>query len=241
MGVVLRRLPGVPPDDGRFCGSFPAAVCVRTDFLRHQLQTPDLGVAPALGWHRGAGGLCAHLLPVAGIVSCAVATLNAQIWYRATFSQQYTLDSMPLLWNRGGRAITVLSLLLLGIMASNGMLMGRDGRRIGAGFSPRMTANIAGAEKVALAVQAKEVFNFRLEQGDLLIWAGMKPYVDRRLTLYAQGRSICWSNIASCGRRYFPPTLRIKSTASRSSGRPSSIDSISIRRFRDFPSHHRIT
>ena len=132
-------------------------------------------------------GLCAHLLPVAGIISCAVATLNAQIWYRATFSQQYTLDSMPLLWNRGGRAITVLSLLLLGIMASNGMLMGRDGRRIGAGFSPRMTANIAGAEKVALAVQAKEVFNFRLEQGDLLIWAGMKPYVDRRLTLYAQG------------------------------------------------------
>lgn len=132
-------------------------------------------------------GLCAHLLPVAGIVSCAVATLNAQIWYRATFSQQYTLDSMPLLWNRGGRAITVLSLLLLGIMASNGMLMGRDGRRIGAGFSPRMTANIAGAEKVAREVQAKEVFNFRIEQGDLLIWAGMKPYVDRRLTLYTQG------------------------------------------------------
>lgn len=131
--------------------------------------------------------LCAHLLPVAGILSCALATLNAQVWYRATFSQEYTVDSMPLLWNRGGRAITVLSLLLLGIMASNGMLMGRDGRRIGAGFSPRMAANIAGAEKVAKEVQAKEVFNFRLEQGDLLIWAGLKPYVDRRLTLYTNG------------------------------------------------------
>jgi tetratricopeptide (TPR) repeat protein len=132
-------------------------------------------------------GVCTHLLPVAGLLSCVLATLNAQIWYRATFSQQYTVDSLPLLWNRGGRALTVVTLLLLGILASNGMLMGRDGRRIGAGFSPRMAANIAGAEKLAKEVQGKEVFNFRLEQGDLLIWAGLKPYVDRRLSLYTQG------------------------------------------------------
>lgn len=132
-------------------------------------------------------GFCTHLLPVAGLLSCALATLNAQVWYRAVCSQEYTVDSLPLLWNRGGRALTVLSLLLLGIMASNGMLMGRDGRRIGAGFSPRMAANIAGAEKLAKELPSKEVFNFRIEQGDLLIWAGLKPYVDRRLSLYAGG------------------------------------------------------
>ena len=129
----------------------------------------------------------AHQLPVAALLSCMVITLNAQLWYRGTFSQQYTVDSMPLAWNRGGRAITVMSLLVLGLVASNGMLMGRDGRRIGSGFSPLMKANITGAEKLVSEVAAKEVFNFRLEQGDLLIWAGLKPYVDRRVTLYAEG------------------------------------------------------
>lgn len=129
----------------------------------------------------------AHQLPVAALLSCVVITLNAQLWYRGTFSQQYTVDTMPLAWNRGGRAITVMSLLLLGLVASNGMLMGRDGRRIGSGFSPLMKANITGAEKLVSEVAAKEVFNFRLEQGDLLIWAGLKPYVDRRVTLYAEG------------------------------------------------------
>ena len=130
---------------------------------------------------------CAHQLPVAALVSCVLITINAQLWYRATFSQRYTVDSMPLVWNRGGRAITVVSLLLLGLVASNGMLMGRDGRRIGAGFSPQLRASITGAEKLAGVVASKEVFNFRLDQGDLLIWAGLKPYADRRLTLFATG------------------------------------------------------
>lgn len=129
----------------------------------------------------------AHQLPVAALVSAAIATLNCQMWYQSTFSQKYTVDSLPLAWNRGGRAITVILLLLLGLVASNGMLMGRDGRRIGAGFSPQLATSIVGAEKLAKEVASKEVFNFRLEQGDLLIWAGMRPYVDRRVGLYSQG------------------------------------------------------
>ena len=129
----------------------------------------------------------AHQLPVAALFSCALITINAQLWYRGTFSQKYTVDSMPLAWNRGGRSLTVVSLLLLGLIVSNGMLMGRDGRRVGSGFSPQMQTSITGAEKLASEVASKEVFNFRLEQGDLLIWAGLKPFVDRRLSLYATG------------------------------------------------------
>ncbi len=159
--------------------------------------------------------LCSHQLPVAALLSAAVITLNAQLWYRGTFSQKYTLDSMPLVWNRGGRAITVVLLLLLGLVASNGMLMGRGGRRIGTGFSPQLQASITGAEKLAKEVASPEVFNFRLDQGDLLIWAGLKPYADRRLTLYATGGENLLAK-----HRTLRESLRLPNPQTPSSGKP---------------------
>ena len=159
--------------------------------------------------------LCAHQLPVAALLSVVLITLNAQLWYRETFSQKYTLDMMPLAWNRGGRAITVVLLLLLGLVASNGMLMGRNGRRIGTGFSPQLQASIIGAEKLAKEVALPQVFNFRLDQCDLLIWAGLKPYTDRRLTLYANGGENLLAR-----HRMLRESLRLPHPQFPSSGKP---------------------
>lgn len=149
---------------------------------------------------------CGHFLPLAALLSCVVAGINGQRWYQATFSQSYTTDILPLLWNRGGRALTVMGMLLLGLVASNGMLMGRDGRRIGAGFSPLLKANIDSSEKIAKECYSPEIFNFRIEQGDVLIWAGLKPFVDRRLSLYAQGDE----NLLQLHRNLRPALLKPK-------------------------------
>ncbi len=131
-----------------------------------------------------------YFIPSAAIVNVMIATLNAQAWYRRTFSQQYSVNMLSLAYSRGGRALTVLAVFGAAYLAITGWLMGASGRRIGSGFDQDLASNISSYEQAMSDGPAdieKRPFNFRLEQGDILIWVGYKPFVDRRLTLFAVG------------------------------------------------------
>lgn len=131
-----------------------------------------------------------YFIPSAVIVNVMIATLNAQAWYRRSFSQEYSVNALSLAYSRGGRALTVLAVFGMAYLAITGWLMGASGRRVGVGFDQDLTSNISSYRQVMSAgpdVDEKRPFNFRAEQGDLLIWVGYKPFVDRRLTLFAAG------------------------------------------------------
>lgn len=143
-------------------------------------------------WFFGINGLAVAIgvfIPAATIINTVVATLNGQAWYRRRFSQVYTVNPWALAYSRGGRALTVLAVFAVAFLTINGWLMGADGRRAGLGFDQALAANIASYEEVLSSgpdVDEVRPFNFNPEQGDLLVWLGYKPYVDRRLSVYAQ-------------------------------------------------------
>lgn len=142
-------------------------------------------------WFFGINGLAVaagYLLPAATIVNVVIATLNAQAWYRRSFRQEYTVNAWALAYSRGGRALTVLAVFGLSYLAVTGWLMGAAGRRIGRGFEQQLSSSIASYEEIVPIgpdVDERRPFNFRPEEGDLLIWIGEKPFVDRRITLFA--------------------------------------------------------
>lgn len=123
-------------------------------------------------------------LAVASLVNAVVSTVNAQEWYRANFRQTYSLDPRELLWSRGGRALTVFSIFALAFATVSGHLMGANGRRVGMGFSPQLAEQIKSFRKTTDGAYSNRAFNFRLEQGDLLIWCDWKPFIDSRVRLY---------------------------------------------------------
>lgn len=126
-------------------------------------------------------------LYAAAVVNVVLSGLNGQDWYRATFRQEYSVETRELIFSRGGRAVTVLGLLALGYLAASGRLMGPDVRRIGIGFDDELKAQIASYRDVLEDSFDNRPFNFRVEQGDLLIWIGQRPFIDSRLGLYTQG------------------------------------------------------
>lgn len=140
--------------------------------------------------------LAANLLSVidgdwvcyAAIVNAVVATLNGQAWYRETFSMDYSIDRWSVVWGRGGRAATVLTLLAIAYLGLNGTLMGPQGRRIGLGLDPRWSARIQSLEQDVVANSYTDrIFPTLAAQGDLLIWIGKKPFIDSRVSLYLDG------------------------------------------------------
>ncbi|MGD9712461.1 MAG: hypothetical protein AB7V46_10395, partial [Thermomicrobiales bacterium] len=144
-------------------------------------------------WFFGLNGLAVAagvFLPAATIVNVVIATLNGQAWYRRTFSQKYTVNPWALAYSRGGRAITVLAVFGIAYLTITGWLMGAAGRRIGTGFEQNLASNISSYDKVLASgpdVDELRAFNFRPEQGDILIWLGYKPFVDRRFVVFTQG------------------------------------------------------
>lgn len=129
--------------------------------------------------------IASHELAPAAAVAAVLGALNAQVWYRHKFRQSYSIDTGELLFSRGGRAVTVLGLFAVAFLGISGRLMERDGKRIGLGFDETLQVDMDGyRDELADSFDARP-FNFRLRQGDLLIWIGQQPFVDSRVSLFA--------------------------------------------------------
>jgi tetratricopeptide (TPR) repeat protein len=143
----------------------------------------------ALAWLvlNGLAAAAGRQLAAVSVVNAVLAALNGQDWYRASFRQTYSVETAELVFSRGGRAVTVLAFAALGYLAISGRLMGADGRRVGFGFDDDLASIIRSYEEVEQDAYSERAFNFRLDQGDVLIWIRQKPFIDSRISLYARG------------------------------------------------------
>ena len=144
----------------------------------------DFGLV--LAFAGGAVGclFCLQNLPVAALAAAAAATLAGQDWYREKFRQTYTTDRKEVLFSRGGRAATVVALAAVAWMAISGRLISEEGSQPGLGFSPDLAMKIDGSREDFDSPPAGELFTTRLDHGDLLIWHGLRTFVDSRIGLY---------------------------------------------------------
>jgi len=144
----------------------------------------DLGHAFALFGFAGFAAMASHELAAAAVVACVVATLNGQDWYRDRFSQVYSVEVKERLFSSGGRALTVVAMFAIAFLAASGRLNDPAGRRVGWGFHPELQSTITGLKNDTEDSFDDHPFNFRTDQGDLLIWVGQKPFIDSRLSLF---------------------------------------------------------
>lgn len=133
----------------------------------------------------GLSFLASRELAVAALVAAVLGNLNGQQWYKAKFRQAYSVELKELIFSRGGRAATVLAMFGLAFLAISGRLTGEEGARTGAGFSKELTADIEGLSEQLAESYDDRPFNFRFDQGDVLIWLGKKVFVDSRIGVYA--------------------------------------------------------
>ncbi len=128
--------------------------------------------------------LASHELPAASIVACTSAGIVAQEWYRRNFSQTYTVNSAEILFSRGGRALTVLCMAVLGFAVVTSRLPGAA--PLGIGFDPetQITVDTVSAQIAKMDEDAR-ILHTRLDQGDLLIWNGRKSFVDSRIVPFS--------------------------------------------------------
>jgi hypothetical protein len=128
--------------------------------------------------------LATHELAAASFVNCAICTVNAQSWYRQRFGQVYSVDWRELLFSRGGRAATVLSLFVLAWLVISGRIDGPGGKRTGVGFDSNLLVQMNAFDKIAADSFDDHPFHFVARQGDLLIWSGQKSFLDTRAGLF---------------------------------------------------------
>lgn len=172
-------------DTALLAGLLLAAVALATLLLnRRRLDAGDVGLW--LGFV-GLGAVAGREVPAAAVVFAVLAIQNAEDWYRSTFRQTYVPERSELLFSRGGRAVTVLAFAGLAALWLMGKVPADDGRRPGFGLDPALGDQAASVADLFKDPFDRKVFNFRPGQGDLLIWTGLKPYIDHRLELYAGG------------------------------------------------------
>jgi tetratricopeptide (TPR) repeat protein len=125
-----------------------------------------------------------HELAAASLVNCVLSTINAQSWYYERNGQVYSIDWRVLLFSRGGRAITVLSFFALAWLILSGRVDGPGGKRTGVGFDSQLASGMSEYLKLNSNLLDNQPFNFSMRQGDFLIWAGLRPFVDSRAGLF---------------------------------------------------------
>lgn len=131
--------------------------------------------------------IATHEFAAAGLVNCVICTLNAQAWYKEKFGQVYSIDWRELLFSRGGRAVTVLSFFALAWLILSGRIDGPARKRTGIGFEGNLASAMSDYEKMGDLID-DHPFNYSFRQGDLMIWGGLKTFVDSRAGLfYASG------------------------------------------------------
>ena len=133
------------------------------------------------------GCFSGELFALASVVNAVVATMTGQDWYRHNGSMEFKIDWWSVAKVQAGRVLTVLGIFGLAYLIINGSIMGPAGRRIGMGLDPRWRDRIQGIESLTTSMLGDRVFPLRVDQGDLLIWVGKKPFVDSRFGLYAPG------------------------------------------------------
>ncbi|MEZ6122640.1 MAG: hypothetical protein R3C49_05620 [Planctomycetaceae bacterium] len=139
----------------------------------------DVPWAVVLLGFTGLAVLKLHELPAASLVAAAAAGTAAQRWYSRTFRQEYSTDTMEVLFSRGGRAVTVFGMAALGFLAVADRLPTRNS--IGPGFDPELQATMESLEKeLSVLPDDARVLNTHLTQGDLLIWHGRQAFADSR-------------------------------------------------------------
>jgi tetratricopeptide (TPR) repeat protein len=126
-----------------------------------------------------------HELAVTGLIWCALATLNAQDWFWHRFGQRYSIAPRDLLFSRGGRAVTVISLFAMAWLAISGRIDGPDGRRTGIGLDPAVALELQSLSQLNGTALDARAFHFTVRQGDAAIAAGGQSFVDSRVGLFA--------------------------------------------------------
>lgn len=150
------------------------------------LQRLDWGLTAAFVVTVALAAICSHELAAASLVACALAALNGQDWYRDRCRQEYTTETLEVLWSRAGRALTVLALACFAWLATSGRMMGVDGRRVGLGFASWLQAAMDGTGEDLADVPDERLFVMRLEHGDLLVWHSRPTFIDSRVGLYGE-------------------------------------------------------
>jgi tetratricopeptide (TPR) repeat protein len=118
------------------------------------------------------------------IVGVVFISLNCQDWYRSSFSQEYRVNQWELLFSRGGRALTVLSFMAVAWLGMTGRLYKGSDRTIGFGFENQLKNAVSGLTDDLKDEYDNKPFNFTLKQGDILIWANQRVFIDSRLALF---------------------------------------------------------
>lgn len=147
----------------------------------------DIGLFMAFSGLAGLSVLCTQELGVLVLAGTVLASLNGQDWYRTNCQQEYSIDTFEVLWSRAGRAITVLSFAAVAWLAISGRLTGVESRSVGIGFAPWFASVLDATADELESLPDGEIFTFRLDQSDLLLWHGVPTFVDSRVGVFTQG------------------------------------------------------